>query len=77
MRVYKILGEIFMVLSFAALIMGAFFVLFGMIFGGNETAALMTVCEAGLFMGISLKYDKIYMRTKKEEKETEDGEDAE
>ena len=82
MRIYKILSQIFMALSFEAFFMGAIFVLFGMIFGGNETAALMTVCEAGLFMRISLMYDKIYerrLREEREEKETEDenGEDAE
>ena len=78
MRVYKTLGMIFTVLSFIAFVMGVVFMAFGMIYGGNEALTLMTIGESGIFMIISLMYDKIYERKlREEEKETENGEDAE
>lgn len=78
MRVYKTLGMIFTVLSFIAFVMGMVFMAFGMIYGGNETLTLMTIGESGIFMIISLMYDKLFMKTEeREEKETENGEDAE
>lgn len=78
MKVYKVLSTIFTVMSLVALIMGIVLMAFGMIFGGNEALTLMTIGESGIFMGISLIYDKLFMKTEEEkETETEDGEDAE